>query len=201
MRYPGCAAGGMRRVRRNAASKLNNGRCTSQTSAMSSRRGSGESCTIAASRRAALRSRRPQGRHHPGGARAYRPGAPRLRAPLARCLDIGPSPARRDCVAAIYRQSRARLLAEAPEACCYRNALPSLRKRASGRERPPAYTICFQSAPRPAVVDGRLTPKQRSLNLGAAAVAGCPRADPHLTRSRISEEVAAFHLLLPIGPG
>jgi hypothetical protein len=30
MRYPGCAAGGMRRVRRNAASKLNNGRCTSQ---------------------------------------------------------------------------------------------------------------------------------------------------------------------------
>src|ERR1700757_5136474 len=28
MRYPGCAAGGMRRVRRNAASKLNNGRCT-----------------------------------------------------------------------------------------------------------------------------------------------------------------------------
>ena len=51
MRYPGCAAGGMRRVRRNAASKLNNGRCTSQISAMSSRRASGESCAIAASRR------------------------------------------------------------------------------------------------------------------------------------------------------
>jgi len=39
----------MRRVRRNAASKLNNGRCASQTSAMSSRRASGESCAIAAS--------------------------------------------------------------------------------------------------------------------------------------------------------
>src|SRR5215467_5701542 len=51
MRYPGCAAGGMRRVRRNAASKLNNGRCTSQISAISSRRASGESCAIAASRR------------------------------------------------------------------------------------------------------------------------------------------------------
>jgi len=36
MRYPGCAAGGMRRVRRNAASKLKDGRCTSQISAMSS---------------------------------------------------------------------------------------------------------------------------------------------------------------------
>jgi hypothetical protein len=46
MRYPGCAAGGMRRVRRNAASKLNNGRCTSQISAMSSRRASGDSCAI-----------------------------------------------------------------------------------------------------------------------------------------------------------
>src|SRR5205807_9659814 len=50
MRYPGCAAGGMRRVRRNAAWKLNNGRCTSQISAMSSRRASGESWAIAASR-------------------------------------------------------------------------------------------------------------------------------------------------------
>ena len=49
MRYPGRAAGGMRRVRCNAASKLNNGRCTSQISAMSSRRASGESCAIAAS--------------------------------------------------------------------------------------------------------------------------------------------------------
>ena len=38
MRYPGCAAGVMRRVRRNAASKLKDGRCTSQISAMSSRR-------------------------------------------------------------------------------------------------------------------------------------------------------------------
>ena len=54
MRYPGCAAGGMRRVRRNAAWKLNNGRCTSQISAMSSRRASGESCAIAASRWAPL---------------------------------------------------------------------------------------------------------------------------------------------------
>jgi len=39
------------RVRRNAASKLNNGRCTSQISAMSSRRASGDSCAIAALRR------------------------------------------------------------------------------------------------------------------------------------------------------
>ena len=136
MRYPGCASGGMRRVRRNAASKLNNGRCASQISAMSSRRSSGESCATAASRRRRS-SRRPQDRHHLGGARAYRPGALRLRAPLARCRDIVPSPARRDYVAAIPRQSRARLLAEAPEACCYRNALPSLRKRALGRQRPP----------------------------------------------------------------
>ena len=42
MRYPGCAAGGMRRVRRNAASKLKDGRCASQISAMSSRRASGD---------------------------------------------------------------------------------------------------------------------------------------------------------------
>jgi hypothetical protein len=96
--------------------------------------------------------RRPQGRHHLRR-NSVPSGAPRLRA-LARCRDIGPSPARRACVAAIPRQSRARLLAEAPGACCYRNALPSLRKRASGRERPPTCMICFLSAPRPAAVDG-----------------------------------------------
>ena len=154
MRYPGCAAGGMRRVRRNAASKLNNGRCTSQISAMSSRRASGEKlrdCGLDAAPLLALEGRKVDITWE--AQRAYHPGAPRLRAPLARCRDIGPSPARRDCVAAIPRQSRARLLAEAPGACCYRNALPSLRKRASGRERPPIGTICFLSAPRPAAVD------------------------------------------------
>jgi hypothetical protein len=60
MRYPGCAAGGMRRVRRNAASKLNNGRCTSQISAMSSRRASGESRAISASRRRSSLSKAPR---------------------------------------------------------------------------------------------------------------------------------------------
>ncbi len=168
----------MRRVRRNAASKLDNGRCTSQMSAMSSRRASGESCAIAgleAPRLLALESRKVD---IMGGARAYRAGARPLRAPLGRCQGIGPSPARRDCVAVTPRQSRARLVPEAPGAWCNRSALARLRN-ASGRERPSTCMIrslWASSAPRPAGDEGASRPS-RCLWRG-------PLSDPRPSRPR-----------------
>ena len=107
------AAGGMRRVRRNAASKFNNGRCTSQNN-MSLRRASGESCAIAASRRRrsslskAARStssgRRKEPRRGVSFARAPRP-MPRYWA-----IACSSRLRRRDT----FGNSRARLVPEAP---------------------------------------------------------------------------------------
>ena len=114
---------------------------------MSSRRASGESCAIAASRRRRS-SLSKAARSTSSGRRKSVPGRARpLRAPLGRCQDIGPSPARRDCVAATPRQSRARLLPEAPGASRNRSALAGLRN-ASGRERPSTCVTCSLSASR-----------------------------------------------------
>ena len=154
MRYPGCAAGGMRRVRRNAAWKLNNGRCTSQISAMSSRRASGESCAIAASswRRSSLskaaRSTSPGRRRS-----VLSGGAPFARAPrpmpeiLGHRLLVVTASARylgnRERVFWPKRLEHAVIVTPCP-ACA----------NASGRERLSTYMICFPSARRPAAVDG-----------------------------------------------